>query len=68
MYILAIGIGATTQIVHTNSYQKSNYIHVKFIFEKPHLVAIVIREKLKSSSYNDRYIALVNKIDQTKKD
>ena len=65
-YILATGIGATTQIVHTNSFQKTNYIHNKTIFEKPHLVFVIIREKLKSSSYNDRYIVLVNQIDQTK--
>jgi competence protein ComEC len=63
-YILASGIGATTQIVHTNSYQKTNYIHNKTIFEKPHLVSVIIREKLKSSSFNDRYIALINKIDK----
>ena len=65
-YLLAISIGATSQIIHTNSYQISNYIHSKAIFEKPHLVSVTIKEKLKSSSYNNRYIALVNQIDQTK--
>ncbi len=64
-YILALGIGATTQIIHTNLYQKTNYIHTKNIFEKPHLVSVIIREKLKSSSFNDRYIALINQVDQT---
>jgi competence protein ComEC len=64
--LLSIGIGATTQIINTNSYQKTNYIHIKNIFEKPHLVSVVIREKLKNSSYNDRYIVIVNQIDQTK--
>ena len=62
-YFLAFGIGLTTQIIHTNSYQKSNYIHNKAVFEKPHSVAVTIREKLRSSSYNDRYIVLVNQID-----
>jgi len=61
-YFLAFGIGATTQIIHTDSFQKSNYIHSKTIFEKPHLLSVTIKEKLKSSSYNDRYIVLVNKI------
>nr|WP_291102358.1 MULTISPECIES: ComEC/Rec2 family competence protein [unclassified Flavobacterium] len=64
-YFLAFGIGATTQIIHTDSFQKSNYIHSKTIFEKPHLLSVTIREKLKSSSYNDRYIVLVNKIDDS---
>ena len=65
-YILSVSIGATTQIIHTNSYQKTNYIHTKNIFVKPHLVSVIIREKLKSSSFNDRYIALINQIDQIK--
>jgi competence protein ComEC len=66
-YFLAFGIGATTQIIHTNSFQKSNYIQSKAIFEKPHLVAVTIREKLRSSAYNDRYIVLVNQVDDAVK-
>ncbi|HQF48236.1 MAG TPA: ComEC/Rec2 family competence protein [Flavobacterium alvei] len=62
-YIMAFGIGATTQIIHTNSFQKSNYIYNKAVFEKPHSVSITIREKLRSSIYNDRYIVIVNRID-----
>jgi competence protein ComEC len=62
-YFLAFGIGLTTQIIHTSSYQKSNYIHNKTIFEKPHLVEVTVREKLRSSGYNDRYIVMVNQID-----
>jgi competence protein ComEC len=64
-YILAFGIGATSQIIHTNSFQKSNYIHSKAIFEKSHLVECTVREKLRSSSFNDRYIVLVNQIDNS---
>jgi competence protein ComEC len=62
-YFLAFNIGASTQIIHTDSFQESNYIHVKSIFDKPHLVSVIIREKLRSSAYNDRYIVLVNQID-----
>ena len=62
-YFLAFNIGTSTQIIHTDSFQESNYIHRKAIFEKPHLVAVTIREKLRSSAYNDRYIVLVNQID-----
>ncbi len=65
-YFLAMGIGATTQIIHTDSYQQSNYVHDPTIFEKPHLISVTVREKLRSSAYNDRYIAIVNKIDTKK--
>jgi competence protein ComEC len=62
-YLLAFAIGALTQIVHTDSFQSTNYIHEKAIFDKPRLLSVTIREKLRSSSYNDRYVALVNQID-----
>ena len=66
-YFLAFGIGASTQIVHTDSFQSSNYTRSKAVFEKPHLVSFTIREKLRSSSFNDRYIVLVNQIDDSLK-
>ena len=62
-YFLAFGIGATTQIIHTDSFQSNNYIHHESIFEKKHLVSVTVREKLRSSSFNDRYVVLVNQID-----
>lgn len=66
-YFLALGIGATTQIIHTDSLQKSNYSHSKIIFEEPHTMSVTIREKLRSSSYNDRYIVILNQIDDSLK-
>lgn len=66
-YFIALGIGATTQIIHTDSLQKSNYIHSKIIFEGSHTMSITIREKLRSSSYNDRYIVILNQIDDSLK-
>ena len=62
-YFLAFGIGASTQIIHTDSFQSNNYIHHESIFEKKHLVSATVREKLRSSSFNDRYVVLVNQID-----
>ncbi|MBP7469531.1 MAG: ComEC family competence protein, partial [Flavobacterium sp.] len=62
-YFLAFGIGASTQIIHTDSFQSNNYIHHESIFEKKHLVSVTVREKLRSSSFNDRYVVLVNQID-----
>jgi competence protein ComEC len=64
-HLLAFGIGTTNQIIHTNSFQKTNYIHSSGIFDKPHLVSVTVREKLRSSSFNDRYIVLVNQVDHS---
>jgi competence protein ComEC len=66
-YFLAFNIGASTQIIHTDSFQGSNYIQVKSIFDKPHLVSVTVGEKLRSSAYNDRYIVLVNQINDATK-
>ncbi|WP_264566478.1 ComEC/Rec2 family competence protein [Flavobacterium sp. N3904] len=63
-FLLALSIGATTQIVHTDSFQKNNYTHSKDLFDKKHSFTVTLREKLKSSNSNERYIALVNSIDQ----
>jgi competence protein ComEC len=65
-YLLSGVIGATTLVIHTDSFQKNNYLHQKAIFDKPHLVSVILREKLKSTSKNDRYVAIVNKIDNIK--
>jgi competence protein ComEC len=66
-YFLAFGIGVSTQLIHTESFRKNNYIHSQAIFDKPHTLSVTIREKLKFSSYNDRYIAIVNQIDDSLK-
>lgn len=65
-YIVSFFIGTTTQIIHTDYYKKNNYIHQSSFFEKPHLLSVVIREKIKSTTSNDRYIALINRIDNKK--
>jgi competence protein ComEC len=64
--LLAFSIGATTQIIHTDSYQQNNYTHYKNIFGKSHTFTVTVREKLKNSNFNDRFIVLLNTIDQEK--
>ena len=64
-YLLSFFIGISTQITHNDFFQKSNYIHYRSIFEKPHSLSVTLREKLKSSNANDRYIAIVNRVNQT---
>ena len=65
-YLFAFSIGATTQLVHSDLYQPNNYIHSKEVFTKNHVFTVTLREKLKSSYSNERYIALLNSIDQEK--
>ncbi|RKS13071.1 ComEC/Rec2 family competence protein [Flavobacterium sp. 120] len=65
-YLLSFLIGISTQVIHIDYFQKSNYIHNTTIFEKPHSISIIIREKLKSSPFSDRYIAIINRVDEKK--
>jgi competence protein ComEC len=65
-YLLAFSIGVTTQTVHTESNQKNNYTHCKKVFDKNHSFTFTLREKLKSTAFDERYIALLNSIDQQK--
>jgi len=64
--LLAFTIGITTQTVHTDSNQQNNYIHYKNIFSKNHTFTLTLRENLKQTAFNERYIALVNTIDNEK--
>jgi len=66
IYCIAFFVGANTLIAHTESYQKSNYVNNSSIFNDPHDIEIIIREKIKSSKYHERYIALVSKINDKK--
>jgi competence protein ComEC len=61
-YFLFFLIGAATLIANTDSYQQSNYSHDNTVFTKPQLLSLVVREKLKGSTTNDRYIAIINQI------
>ncbi len=61
-YFLSFCLGSLTQFAHTDSYQESNYTHNNIVFEKPQLISLHIKEKLKNSIYYDRYIAEINHI------
>ncbi|WP_426090328.1 ComEC/Rec2 family competence protein [Flavobacterium sp. DSR3-2] len=66
-YFLSVIIGLSTQIIHTDLFKKNNYTHNKKIFEQPHIISLTTREKLKSSTFSDRYLAIINHIDQKEK-
>lgn len=66
VYLLAFSIGATTQTIHTDSNRPDNYTHYKNIFDKNHTFTLTLREKLKSTAFNERYIAILNSVDKEK--
>ena len=63
LYLLSFFIGITTQVIHTDYFRESNYIHKIQNPDKEHVVEVVLREKLKSSSFSDRYVAIVKRLD-----
>ena len=65
-YLLSFIIGISAQIIHTQRFQESNYTHNTAIFEKPSPISLIIREKLKSNAFNDRYIAQINQVGKEK--
>lgn len=62
VYIFSFVIGAVTLLSHTEKLQKNNYTHCKSAFEKPQSITIILREKLKSNDYSDRYIGHIKSI------
>lgn len=60
--LLSFLIGMLTLLFHTESLQESNYIHNAKAFAEKQSITLTIREKLKPSAFNDRYIALVSSI------
>lgn len=62
-YAFSFIIGITTLVVHTDYFQQNNYIHQCSDENKEHLIEVVLREKLKNSTYNERYIAVVTQLD-----
>lgn len=63
-YVVSFLIGISTQVIQTDYFQKSNYVHHTSVFKKPHSISLIIREKLKSTPFSDRYIANINRVDQ----
>ncbi len=64
IYILSLSAGIGTQIAHTDYYKQNHFIQYCTVPEQTHLIEITLKEKLKSTIYNERYIADVKKIDQ----
>jgi competence protein ComEC len=65
-FFLSFNIGITTAIVHNDYFQKNNYIHLCRTENQSHSLEVTLREKLKNSKYNNRFIAVVNRFDNQK--
>ncbi|WP_281634666.1 ComEC/Rec2 family competence protein [Flavobacterium luteolum] len=61
-YILSFYIGALTLLCHTQSLQKNNYINCQTAFKNSQAITLILREKLKSNDFSDRYIGLIKTI------
>lgn len=61
--LISFCTGIYVLLIHTDTFDKSNYTHSQTAFEKPQFITFTLREKLKSNDYNDRYIGLINAID-----
>ncbi len=61
----AFGIGISSQTIHTEAYQKNHFTQIESVYEHSHTINLVLREKLKSSASNHRYIAIIEQIDTT---
>lgn len=60
----AIGIGVL--ITHTESNHKNNYTNHPEVFQKANWIQVTVRERLRSSPQNNRYLALLQSINAKK--
>lgn len=67
-YLFSFSMGSATLVVHNDFFDKGNYIHLVDESDKEHAISITLIEKLKTTNYNERYVATVNFIDGVKTD
>jgi competence protein ComEC len=65
-FILSFFIGITTQVFHANIWENYHYTKQIGSSEKPHLLEVTLKEKLKNTYLNTRFIATVNQFDSKK--
>ncbi|HJS01401.1 MAG TPA: ComEC/Rec2 family competence protein [Flavobacterium sp.] len=61
-YIISFLIGMSSLIIQTDSLKENNYSNHHQLFEKEQNITLILREKLKNSLYNQRYICLIKSI------
>ncbi|WP_254906626.1 ComEC/Rec2 family competence protein [Flavobacterium sp. FPG59] len=60
-------IGVSTQRIHSDSFKESHYLQVKNVFQQEKTYTLIIREKLKKTSFSDRYVAILTHINNETK-
>jgi len=60
--LLSFAVGIGILVTHTDSNRKNNYSNHPTVYEKANWIEVVVREKLKSSPQNNRYIAYIQKV------
>lgn len=63
LYCFSFVAGLFTYTIHNGYIQKDHYIRLLLSHEERHVVKLLIKEKLKSNTYNERYIAKVTVFD-----
>lgn len=62
IYCVSFFIGGITLTNNTDSFRQNNYTQYDAAYKEPQQLTLLIREKLKSTKTNERYIALVQSI------
>ena len=62
-WVLSFLVGVVSVYIHNHRFDKENYSNKIKDFNKQHQIELVLREKLKTSNQNLRFVALIKKID-----
>lgn len=65
-YLLSFCVGVTTLVVHNDYFDQDNYIHFIQDSDGQHTLTVSLSEKLKTTTYNERYVAIVQSVDGRK--
>ncbi len=65
-FILSFAIGISTLVFHTTVFDKNHFTNQIGTIEKKHLLEITLKEKLKNTLQNTRFVATVNRFDNKK--
>ena len=63
--LLSFLIGVFTLISHNQTYNSNHYLH-QIVPKKEYTIKLIINEKLKSSNFNDRYVATIYELNNKK--
>jgi competence protein ComEC len=63
VFILSFFIGISTVTIHNQKFNPTNYSNLITDFNQKHTIEVVLRERLKSSAFSERFVALVKQVD-----